>query len=79
MSGTKSAAQGTILAAAALTAVAGLILPASVASPAGYLELRRPSVTLQQCERAGGTVEARSGDKAICAGGIDNGAPVLLR
>jgi hypothetical protein len=79
MSGTRNVIRGTWLALASLGTVMGLALPAAAYSPAGHPELRRirPTVTVQQCERAGGVVEARSGAKARCVGGIDDGDPVV--
>jgi len=80
MSGRHSAAQATLLALAALTAVAGLALPASVSASADYPQVRRirPTVTLQECERAGGVAEAMTMTRTVCTGGADNGDPVAV-
>ena len=86
MSGRHSAAQATLLALAALTVVAGLALPASVSPSAAmsmsaeYPQVRRirPTVTLQECERAGGVAEAMTMNRTICTGGADNGDPVAV-
>lgn len=78
-SGTQSAVLAAAPVLAAVTAVFGILLPASAAVPAGYPQIHRirPVITLQQCERAGGVVEAMSNTKAVCIGGLDNGDPVV--
>jgi len=78
MSGRNGAAQGMVLALAALTAAAGLTLPVSASAAADYPQIRRirPTVTLQQCERGGGVVVAQSMTKTVCTGGTYNGDPV---
>jgi hypothetical protein len=78
MSGRQSSAQATVLALAALTAVAGLALPASTSAPGEYPRIHRirPTVSLQQCERAGGQAQALAPTRTVCVGGIDNGDPV---
>lgn len=75
MSGRQSAAQATLLALAALTAVAGLA-PASADYP--RVHRIRPTVTLQECERAGGVAEAMTMTRTVCTGGADNGDPVAV-
>jgi len=79
MSGTTGAAQATVLVLATLTAAAGLVLPAAVSSPADHPQIHRirPTVTLRQCELAGGVAEAVSSTKTVCTGGLDNGDPVV--
>jgi hypothetical protein len=79
MSGPNGVAQATVPVFVALIAVVGLVLPASAASSAGYPQIHRfrPTVTLRQCESAGGAVEAVSRTKAVCSGGLDNGDPVV--
>ena len=62
---------------AVIIAVAGLVLPSSLST--GYPQVRRfhPTVTLTQCERAGGVVQADRGASEICTGGIDDRDPVV--
>jgi hypothetical protein len=76
--GTKRAAQGALLAVTTLVALQGLALPASASTPVGYPQIRipRPVVTLRECERAGGWVEAASRTKIVCTGGAYSGDPV---
>jgi hypothetical protein len=78
MKGTKRATLGVILAVSTLAALQGLALPASPSSLVGYPQIRipRPIVTLRQCQRAAGCVEAQTRLKAVCTGGIYSGAPV---
>lgn len=62
---------------AVLIAVAGLVLPSSLST--GYPQIRRfhPTVTLTQCQRAGGVVQATRGTSEVCTGGADDGDPVV--
>jgi hypothetical protein len=71
MSGTNSVAKGIVLAAAAL--VVGFALPAANAPD---IRRFRPTVSVHQCERAGGWVEATRQGAAVCRGGLDDGDPV---
>jgi hypothetical protein len=75
MSGTNSVAKGIALAATAL--VVGFALPAA-GSPTGVPDIRRfrPTVSVHQCERAGGWVEATRQGAAVCRGGLNDGDPV---
>ena len=79
MSRTKSAIRTTTLATSTIVAVMGLVLPALVSSLPDYVQIRRlhPTVTLTECEDAGGTVEARARGGAACIGGIDDADPVV--
>jgi hypothetical protein len=81
MSGTNSVAsrraKGIALGATALVAAVGFVLPAA-GSPTGFPDIRRyrPTVSVHQCERAGGWVEATRQGAAVCRGGLDDGDPV---
>jgi hypothetical protein len=76
ISGRHSSAQATVLTLAALTAVAGLVLPATAPGEYPRIHRFRPTVSLQQCERAGGQAQAQAPTRTVCVGGIDNGDPV---
>ena len=80
MSRRRAAIRGTLCAATTNATVMGLILPVLVLSLlTGHLQIRRfhPTVTLTQCEDAGGVVEARARGGAVCIGGIDDADPVV--
>jgi hypothetical protein len=74
----KRAIRGLGQATATLAAL-GFVLPAFVSSLPGEPQIRRvhPTVTLTECEDAGGVVEARARGGAVCVGGIDDADPVV--
>jgi hypothetical protein len=69
-------ARATLLGLMMLTATAGLGPLALASLPATYLQIPRPPVTLRQCERGGGVVQAQSSAKLVCVGGLYNGSRV---
>lgn len=77
--GSNKPGRDAVLAVTALTVLAGLFVPALASDRAGYPGVRRfhPTVTLTQCERGGGIVEARRPTSATCVGGLYNGDPVV--
>jgi hypothetical protein len=79
LTGTNTVVRGTALAITALGAVVGLALPASALPSDGYPQVHRfrPTITLTECQRAGGIVQAGKGASEVCTGGIDNGDPVV--
>ena len=79
LTGTNTVARGTALAITTLGAVVGLALPASASPSGGYPQVHRfhPTVTLTECQRAGGIVEGARGGSEICTGGIDDRDPVV--